>query len=413
MKRVILLLVILISGAVSGQEDETPAGHIAYIGDDYNVYTFTPATDEITALTDDADSTHHYQLPTWSTDGRLAFFCCDSRFQPELSMDVFVSDDGVGDPRLIYSAENETATYPYWSPQNCDMNSVCRDLAVLVSRPVEPFKVEVIRDLGEKSTSADIGTGAPFYFSWSPDGTQLLRHINYLQMDVYDVTENEVSLSIGLVGSDFPAPAWSPVDDRLLVASLNEGSFDAQLVVIENEELNVLVSDIQGSIAFNWSPDGAYIAYSLISDNSSTLFVIDAVSGETVATVENELIVSFFWSPDSQKIAYAAISTGPRGFNASYRQQDRIELDWMTLDVQHGESQYHTTFSPTDDMAYLLLFFNQFAQSHRLWSPDSRHLVYGEITASGEPRVSVLDITRTDAVPFSIARGVIGIWSYE
>ena len=49
------------------------------------------------------------------------------------------------------------------------------------------------------------------------------------------------------------------------------------------------------------------------------------------------------------------------------------------------------SFLPSEDMTYYLNFFDQFARSHRLWSADSRYLVYGERTPSGE-RVSLIDV---------------------
>jgi TolB protein len=62
-------------------------------------------------------------------------------------------------------------------------------------------------------------------------------------------------------------------------------------------------------------------------------------------------------------------------------------------------------------MIYVLSFFDQFAQSHRIWSPDSAYLVYSEITGEDETVLSVLDIRRPDSTPIIVADGVIGFWS--
>jgi hypothetical protein len=64
-------------------------------------------------------------------------------------------------------------------------------------------------------------------------------------------------------------------------------------------------------------------------------------------------------------------------------------------------------------MFYLLAFFDQFSQSHQLWSPDSRYIVYAEMIDGGESLVKILDTTADAFVPFTVAEGEIGIWSYQ
>ena len=68
---------------------------------------------------------------------------------------------------------------------------------------------------------------------------------------------------------------------------------------------------------------------------------------------------------------------------------------------------------PTTEMVYLLNFFDQFAQSHSVWSPDSAHIVYSQMISEQQQVISILDMTRPDTVPFNVAEGVIGIWSYR
>ena len=83
------------------------------------------------------------------------------------------------------------------------------------------------------------------------------------------------------------------------------------------------------------------------------------------------------------------------------------------LDVATGANRRLASFLPTSDMIYLLTYFDQFSQSHRVWSPDSQNLVYGELTADRQPVVTILSTSGTDSVPLTIAEGQIGVWSYE
>ncbi|MBC8170118.1 MAG: hypothetical protein H7X77_00530, partial [Anaerolineae bacterium] len=124
-----------------------------------------------------------------------------------------------------------------------------------------------------------------------------------------------------------------------------------------------------------------------------------------------------FWSPDSQSIAFITPARRSAGtFDASYTprlQQPELELTWSLLDLSDGSSQRLASFNPTNEMIYVITYFDQFAQSHRLWSPDSRALVYGEVTAEGDLIISILDIAADRVVPYSIGQGVLGIWSYQ
>jgi hypothetical protein len=70
-------------------------------------------------------------------------------------------------------------------------------------------------------------------------------------------------------------------------------------------------------------------------------------------------------------------------------------------------------FLPTRDMLYFLSFFDQFAQSHRLWSPDSRYLVYAELTSESRQLIHLLDTNDPAAWPLTLTEGQIGIWSYH
>ncbi|MFN8563096.1 MAG: hypothetical protein U0703_16140 [Anaerolineae bacterium] len=67
---------------------------------------------------------------------------------------------------------------------------------------------------------------------------------------------------------------------------------------------------------------------------------------------------------------------------------------------------------PSNEFIYLLTYFDQFAQSLHLWSPNSRQIVYAEVTPEGRRVIDVLDTTQELSVPLVIADGRIGIWSF-
>ncbi len=408
------------------QDNTTSTGQIAYIGLDRNIYVYSTEDQRSTAVTDDATSNRRYLYPTWSTDGRLAFFCCDpAAQQPVLEAYVLHTPDAT--PRMIYQADGEGFTYANWSPvDNCISGPACRQLGVLIAQTTEAgFKVELIEDSPENTETSlhtSIGTGAPFYFSWNPDGSQMVWHRNNDQIDVYHVEKQSIVDSLKISAGGFAAPMWSPVNDQILIANGSPDASTLNLITLQQFRPTVLAEDPALFTAFNWSPDGQMIAYrTLQSDVYSGVNVIDAASGESINRTRDHAI-AFFWSPDSTKIAYISLielsqsQSAARDFNRHVSQLNQqgsgYALAWTVFSIADGSIEYFDPFIPTSEMVYILSYFDQFAQSHRLWSPDSRYLVYSEVIEQSSAQVTILDTEDPSALPFAVAEGTLGIWSY-
>jgi TolB protein len=406
---------------VSLQTDER--GRIAYVGEDNNIYTLNPVTNSQVQMTDDAGETRRYQWPTWSTDGRLAYFSLYLN-EGQIFMGAYVAEQGSDTGSLVYTGENELFNYAYWSPQNCGSGENCRDLAMLISSETEGMFVELLRDNGEELTSDTVGLGGPpFYYSWSPDGSRMLWQRGNSTFDVYDAATDAVIDTLPQTPGAILAPAWSPVDDRLLFGAQGDEVGLTDLVIVgQGDEVQKLASGLEGLVSFSWSPDGNFVAYRVATRESfGPVFIVDAVTGETVARSPVNGVFAFFWAPDSQHIAYITLATSSGSFSASAqsgshlaslaRQQEPNGLAWSILDIESENVNRYGAFIPTEQMIYILSYFDQFAQSHRIWSPDSRHLLYSEMTAEG-PVINLLDATQADSVPFSVAQGFIGVWSF-
>ena len=423
-----LLLAVAFSSSVQTLAQEAtsvPAfpGKIAYIGSDFNVYTIDGVDRTRTPLTDDAGTSEAsllaYQWPTWSTDGRLAYFGLTvQRTSRQPSTSVFVSDNGLSSGELVYDSDVQVYNYAYWSPQDCTDGDNCRDLAVLLSDPGEDgLLVERVRIDGETS-SETLGIGAPFYFSWSPDGTRMLWQRNNQQLDIFDIGSGDVSSTLEQRPGFVAAPAWSPVDDRLLIGALGADTESTDLTIVGSDAPQLLAEDLQGPVAFAWSPDGNRIAYTA---DRGPLMVLDAVTGELLARSPVGGVFAFFWAPDGRRLVYVTLAVQPGSFSASAETGGHMAalaqadpgLAWSVLDVATAANRRLAAFLPTQDELYLLSYFDQFAQSHRIWSPDSRHIVYGEMTAERQSVVTVLDVESQDSVPLTIAEGQIGVWSFE
>ncbi len=409
--------------AQSEEEPSTaPIGRIAYIGSDLNVYSLDLESELSVPMTTDAlvqnsaRTLRFYSWPTWSQDNRLAYFANEYALNGDNSLEVFISSDGVAEGERAFSFQDTALTYAQWAPQNCTIDSRCRDLALLLSRPNQAgFSVELMRNLADKTERIRTGIGVPFYFSWSPDGTRMLRHRDGTLIDLYSVVDETVETVISNRAGTFGAPAWSPVDDRLLFTTRD----DEMVIQSGDNAPQVLVNNLRGATAFAWSHNGNLVAY---TNSLGAVIVRDSVSGDIISQSPVEGVLAFFWSPDSSKIAYITATTSLDDFNARDTNsaphlaamiQTSPQIAWSVLDVLTGENRRYGAFTPTPDLTYLLSYFDQFSVSHRLWSPDSRHLVYSEVTNNDRSVISILDVMRSIAVPFIVADGEIGIWSFQ
>jgi TolB protein len=157
---------------------------------------------------------------------------------------------------------------------------------------------------------------------------------------------------------------------------------------------------------------------------------MDAASGET-RLLSSDTVVAFFWSPDGDKILTISVPKQD-GLGKQYEvnnQKDRrlarlspstapqpVQMHRHTfqinvIDVESGEGRHliETALSPIF-MTQFIPYFDQYARSHQLWSPDSSAFVLPIVTE----RIS--DITVVDARngrTTSLTEGSIAFWSRQ
>jgi hypothetical protein len=406
----VLFSIVVIPVFAIGEDTTSIPGKIALVGADYNVYTYNFAVSELIPLSQDATRTRHYQWPTWSTDGRIAYFCCDLRVAQAPDAQVYIAADSTLQGELVYEQSGAAVIYAYWSPANCTNSENCRDLALLVNDlRAGGLAIEMLQNSAEMTTNRTIASGSPFYYHWNPDGTQLIFHRNSTRLDVFDIAQNDVSTAFDERSSGlFQTPAWSPVDSRVLFGVRGAAPGQTNLAIADGAAVGTLLENLSGFVSFLWSPDGNYIAYRIFNQNDiGAVIVVDSRTGIEVSRSSADGIISFFWSPDSAKIAYLTISEQASG---------RVSVGWSVLNIELDSNVQYSSFVPTYEMGYLLQYFDQFSPSHRLWSPDSRYLVYSEVVeADGgfSPQVSVIDVNQPAGSPVKISDGVFAVWSYE
>lgn len=418
-----LLIMMLISLSRVYSQGDSAGGSLAYVGNDGNVYLLPSLGSESIALTSDAAfGTRIYQMPTWASDQRLAFFGLELTHGASptgLVLKTYITPADDPTPVLVHETDTDTLTYAYWAPANCAGSSNCRDLAVLTTMIDGSLSVLRIRDQAPAYSVQRIGTGSPFYYSYSPDANHMIWQRFGQRLEIYDTASNHIIENLPDRAGLMQAPMWSPVDDRLLFSAIDETG-QHNLVIAEGGDRQIVATDQEGVLSFAWSPDGQLVAYKL---NQGSLHVVEAASGAGIAATNTSRVLAFFWSPDGQQIAYVTVPDrsdnaqvhAPAGLPAApARQSEPPMLMWHVLDLAHDLDWTHTQgFVPTRDMIYLLSFFDQFAQSHRVWSPDSRYLVFGEVQETGVPVISLLDTANPEAPFLLIAEGQSAVWSFN
>jgi hypothetical protein len=334
--------------------------------------------------------------PTWSPGGeRLAWTEVTPATAPHPVTVVTALPDGSDRSRVPVS---NPPFYLSWDPTG--------DRLVLLRNGPTVLEVGLIDVAGGGGGEAMIASGQPFYFAWDPTGTEILANIGVGdRLETIDVLNAELglvetldsgdlappppdhSVPLGVEPGHFQAPAW--VGDTIFWARQQGDSQQLVASAPDGADPRVLAS-YQGFVQFVVSGDGARLAYRVLDRAEpavtvalraqpaavapGALTVLDVASGE-VTVVDDDNALAFVWSPDSTKLLFLSLSAN--GFV------------WTVWDGE-GVTTFEA-FTPSLTMGRdYLPFFDQFAQSIELWSPDSSAFVYsGQRSDDEDPGIWV------------------------
>lgn len=403
-------------GVITIGELPSGSGQLAFVGRDGNVYVTAPGQDGPLAITRDATAGIEgqglsYHRLSWSPDGRLAFASITRALAVSESR-LLVVDRPREPIQEIGRSKDHFVIYIYWSPAACPEKPRCRQLAYLIEeengialRLVELDKQEVANER--------IGLGGPLYYSWSPDGRHILWHSggarrnnDQARLSLYSL-ESKHSVTLNYEPGSFLAPAWSPVG-RDWLAVIDDGRLDRLGVSRPGQGLGSLVEVNGRRISFSWSPDGRQIAYALSEPGDFTVYgpvqLLDLESrGPPRQLTGSFRIEAFFWSPDGARLAYLTRPAPGGEF-----------MQWRVADVKTGRDRGYAMFRPADQIRFITHSFNQYAQSHRFWSPEGRYLVYAEKAGQDGDRIWLVDTwAPRGATPIFVDEGSLAVWSWE
>ena len=423
-----LLVVIAVVGERGGAtatEDPLPPrpgiDRIVYVGLDAQIRTIEPdGSDERVISPGAADG--FYTWPTWSPDAsRLVFSGVhrDNVRGPVISLYAYdfaadlASEIYAAEPGITGVLAQGVLHYPMWSPDGTQVAFVAitsRGLTLFIDDPRDSAEAQYVMDEG------------PLWMSWSPDSKHLLVHrgAEHFLVSTLDGVEIE---RLDIRPARYRVPAWRPSDQAVTFATVGSTS-DVALVAAEIAGTALgaqqTIVDVSENPAFLWSPDARFLAvvdsFRIMVYQGGVILVYSELTvlsedEGTPPVVINDDVVAYFWSPDGTKLAYAVLS------------DIRGALRWMLLDMADGSSRPLVDFIPSRDQLTMFEFFDQYAYSHSLWSPDGRSLVFAGTlnvpasTASAsisssrqESHIVVLDVGPTPSAQV-IADGILGFWS--
>ena len=375
--------------------EPTASNRIAYVNHDFQIFTINPDGSDEQQITSQGGM---YSWPGWSPDGSGLSF---SSFSEELlgpGKALYTVDAGGADEVRIY--ENPAGVPPAIGPKAPHYSLWSPNGEHIAFLSMEDGELALfLIDASGTDEGVRIAGGAPLYMSWSPDSHSLLIHQEG-ELFRSDVDAPERLLDLRATSGSYRAASWSPssnvaafLDSQVLYIARDDGSRRREL------------GSTLGNAAFLWSPQGDQLAVGQSSTADDPfledLRVIDAVSEEETVLVQRP-VLAFFWSPDGTKIAYVSLN------------DSQENLQWRVIDLDSGADRELIDFIPSSDQLTWYAFFDQYVQSHRVWSPDSQSLLFAGVLAGEDrgtqSRIYVLNLEERHPVK-AIASGSLATWS--
>lgn len=373
-----------------------------------------------------------YQFPSWSPAGNdIAVIGSDFD-----GSGVYVVTDGEGaELRQLYADNAERPIYLYWAPGG-------ESVSFIASHP-DGLALHLARKDGSFAPDLLATSPSTFFWDWLPDGSQVLIHTGFTARNSDNSRLAFVPLDSALQATEivqrgfFQAPAVA-FDGRFYSYS-DEDPAGRRWLSIQDIDSGQQVELVfhRGVVAMGFSPTRAQLAYTSPQRPALSFYgplrLLDLDSGQARMLVP-ETVLAYFWSPDGRSIAYLTLTEidDPLDFDnapvaarpglAKARtlskaqpppdSESKIGLALWVIDVDSGASRRLAVFEPSDIfLDQFLPFFDQYALSHRLWSPDSKALVMPMKDESGRDFIVV--VPADGSAPLTIAHGVVAFWSHQ
>ena len=404
MKTILFCLLGILSLALAQQS------RIAFISPEGQLSTINPDGSNLRILT---EGEKRFQFPAWSPDGsKIAAIGVD---QAGGFIEILPDSDSAT-AKEIYRSAHQGVIYLYWSPDSSMVS-------FLANHPSSNLALHLASETQEDRILIE---GAPFYWQWASDNQNLLIHtqftgedsrLGFTSLESDTLTENLAPPGI------FQAPGISP--SETYIAYAEDNPVRGTQVIIQNNPLSnapTLRREIkhEGAVGLSWSPTEDTLAFISPNEDAARVYgplkLLEAESG-LLEDLTESVVLAFFWSPDGKYIAYISPLNSQEPDISETRQEQLITqkiqqsflFEVRVIDVKSKEDRVIGTFTPSFQfVTQFLPFFDQYALSHSIWSPQSDAVVLTTIDAQNAEKITVFSLDGSAQI---IADGDTPFWN--
>jgi TolB protein len=383
---------------------ERKSGHIAYVAMDGNILVMDQAGGEQRSVTTDAavdenntGPSFYYMFPAWAPSGKsLAFVSVRRTTEAVQDTAVWTCNQG-STPVRVYASEQQVPRHLSWAPDSSR-------LVFVTGLPEEGARLQTVSASGGEVRMLRQGSG--FAWRWEARGPRLAVHSVTAetgtlteQVSILDSEGHAGDRELQQKPGHFDAPAWSS-DGRIIMA-VSDAMGSALYMEDSSGVPQRKLAHVDGTAILELSPDGRRLAWAASPTagdlEDRTLYVLDLQKDSPRMVSGTDAVAAFFWSPDGSRIAYFVPNAADQ------------TVTLKVLTVKTGDVRTVTSFTPSTFFLTVLNEFGQYSESVRLWSPDSRFLLY--CAMSPDSFDIMMAYADQSIAPRKIGDGMMATWS--
>jgi len=234
--------------------------------------------------------------------------------------------------------------------------------------PTENYPALYLHKTSNIKHTKKLVENGPIWISWN-ENNKLSVHRRNKRL-IFNINNSITNLiHINEVSPFYRIDAWgslNPMTHNLFSVYQNDAKYKH---IVKDDILNNTSKFLNTSEDYpliNISPDKSYLSV-LKSEFHPTVLYDSFVLYKTKDMSEiieiTNVPIGYFWSPDSNKIAL---------FTAN---QNNEYYDLYILNIDNLELKKMFTFKLSPEQLEMIIFSDQFSQSHNIWSPDSSKLL--------------------------------------